>query len=78
MSTKLEEKVHRLETVVAILEKSIPEMNAGIKDIKKILEGEDGLVTQNVVNKSSIKKLYWFDFVLIVPIFLMCVKDFIL
>jgi len=77
MSTKLEEKVSILDTEITILKKDIPEIKNVVKATKKILEGKDGLVTQNELHKSSIKRLYWIDAIIGLPLFLVLLKIFI-
>ena len=41
------------------LKEDINEIKLGVSEIRKVLNGKDGLVTTTELNKASIKKAWW-------------------
>ena len=41
------------------LKEDMDEIKVGVKEIRKVLNGKDGLVTTTELNKASIKKAWW-------------------
>jgi len=79
MTTKdeLETTVHDHDTKIALLENNINRIVEGVDNIEEILGGKDGVVTQTVVHKSAIRRLYWINTIIGAPLVLLLLKAFL-